>query len=196
MKRLGARWTMGVGLGVVMAVALVPAAAAWACLGLAGLTTSATGATQPGSTIQVKGVEFGSNPVQLHLDAIDGPVLATITPVSGNFTQAITLPSDLSTGPHVLVATESAATPNGVNNGAANGTPARALIQIGSPAAAPSSSQARVASLAQSSNSSSVGSLILIALAVAGAGLFLAGGAIFVASSQRRRSPERQTVAG
>jgi hypothetical protein len=179
-----------------MALALVPAAAAWACLGLAGLTTNATGATQPGSTIQVKGVEFGSNPVQLHLDAIDGPVLATINPVSGNFTQSLTLPADLSTGPHVLVATEAAATTNGLNNGAANGTPARALIQVGSPAAAPASSTARVATLAQSSNSGSVGTLILIALAVAGAGLFLAGGAIFVASSQRRRSLERQTVAG
>lgn len=181
-------WTIGFGL--VAAIVLVPAASAWACLGLAGLTASPT-AVQPGSTIQLKGVEFGSNPVDVHLDGLNGPILATITPNSGIFAQSVSLPADLSNGPHVLVATESAITANGLNNGAANGTPARALIQVGStPAPA---SPAPLATLTQSSNSGGIGTLVLIALGVAGVSLFLAAGGIFLASSRRRR-PEGEAI--
>jgi len=186
-------WTIG--LGLVAAIVLVPAASAWACLGLAGLTASPT-AAQPGSTIQLKGVEFGSNPVQIHLDGLNGPVLATIAPTSGIFTQSLTLPADLSNGPHVLVATESAVTANGLNNGAANGTPARALIQVG-PATASAASPAPLANLTQSSSSSGVGTFVLIALGVAGGSLFLAAGGIFLAGAfSRRRRAEGEAVIG
>ncbi|MGH9127105.1 MAG: hypothetical protein ACRDZ8_20635, partial [Acidimicrobiales bacterium] len=116
-------------------------------------------------------------------------------PNSGDFVQSISLPADLSNGPHVLVATESATTANGLNNGAANGTPARVLIQVGSTSAAPAS-PAPLATLSQSSNSGGFGTLVLIALGVAGASLFLAAGGIFVASASRRRRPEGEAVNG
>ncbi|MHB1535135.1 MAG: carbohydrate-binding protein [Acidimicrobiales bacterium] len=184
------RWTAGLALAGVGI--LLPVGAAWACLGLAGITTT-TASVQPGGTVTVNGVEFGSNPVQIHLDSITGPVLATAVPNSnsGNFTQAVTLPAGVASGQHVLVATEAAATPNGKNNGSSSGTPARTLIQVGSSAPAAASSVARPVNLA-SASSAGVGSLVLIGLVAAAASLLLAG-AVSLGASRRRR-PEAEAV--
>ncbi len=189
MKRSARRWTIGVALAGVGV--LLPASVAWACLSLAGITTGG-GSVPPGGTLTLTGVEFGSNPVQVHLDSLDGPVLATATPDtnSGNFTQAVTLPADVPAGQHVLMATEAAATANGKNNGAATGVPARAVIQVGN-SATPAAAPARPLALASNSGTG-VATLALIALVVAAAGLFLAG-AVSVAASRRRR-PEAETV--
>ncbi|MGH9077134.1 MAG: hypothetical protein ACRDY0_06745 [Acidimicrobiales bacterium] len=181
------RWTIGAaaaGVGI-----LLSASAAWACLSLAGLTTNQA-TVQPGGTLSVNGIEFGSNPVNIHLDTISGPVLATVTPNSnsGNFTQSVTLPAGVSSGQHVLVATEDAATANGKNNGSSTGVPARAVIQVGN-SSATSPAPARPASLASSSGTG-VGTLVVIALAVAAAGLFLAGSMSLVASRRRRGQAE------
>jgi len=189
MKRSARRWTIGVALAGVGV--LLPASAAWACLSLAGITTGG-GSVAPGGTLTLSGVEFGSNPVQVHLDSLDGPVLATATPdaKSGNFTQAVTLPADVPAGQHVLMATEAAATANGKNDGAATGVPARAVIQVGNSVAA-AAAPARPLALASNSGTG-VATLALIALVVAAAGLFLAG-AVSMAASRRRR-PEAETV--
>ena len=190
MKRSARRWTIGVALAGVGV--LLPASVAWACLSLAGITTGG-GSVPPGGTLTLTGIEFGSNPVQVHLDSLDGPVLATATPdaKSGNFTQAVTLPADVPAGQHVLMATEAAATANGKNNGAATGVPARAVIQVGNTAAAAAAAPARPLALASDSGTG-VATLALIALVVAAAGLFLAG-AVSMAASRRRR-PEVETV--
>lgn len=179
MRRSGLRWSAAI--AVVGAVVLLPLAAAWACLGLAGLTTS-SGNVQPGGTATLTGVEFGKNPVELRVDSLTGPVLATVVPKGGRFTQDVTLPADLPAGQHVIVATESAVTPDGQNNGAANGVPARSLIQVGTPAPAPA--PAPPLSLASNSGIGAL-ALALIALATAGGGLLLAGGASLLASRRR-----------
>lgn len=193
MKRSLRRWMTG-GL-VAGALAIVPAGAAWACLSLAGVTTSSA-TVQQGGTVTVNGVEFGSNPVQIHLDSLDGPVLATVTPNSdsGGFSQAVPLPADISAGQHVLVATEPAATTNGKNNGSSTGVPARTLIDVTGPggAAAPgavTSSAAPTVNLTANSGAGA-GTLGLIGLAAAAASLFLAGGISLVVARRRRPEPE------
>lgn len=183
---------LSVGIAMVGAAVMIPASFAWACISLAGITTSAA-SLQSGGTVTVNGIEFGTNPVQLHLDSLTGPVLATAVPdtTSGNFTQAVTLPADVGSGQHVLVATEAAATPDGKNKGSSTGVPARAAIQVGTGTPAPAATPVRP--LQVSSNSgTSVGTLALIGLAVAAAGLFLAGSVSLAAS--RRRRPQGEAV--
>lgn len=178
-------WRYAAGITVVGAVLLGPAATAWACLGLAGITTSSS-TVQPGGSIVVKGVEFGANPVDIRLDSLTGPVVAMVTPKQRGFDQTINLPADIAPGPHVVVATESAVTANGKNNGAANGTPARALIQVGTAPGGAVSSSARPLALTSSSSGIGLGSLALVALATVGVGFFLAGA--FSAVVSRRRA--------
>lgn len=172
-------------VGVLAAgvIALVQASVSWACIFLAGITVSA-GNVQPGGSVTVNGIGFGSNPVDLHLDTLTGPVLATVTPdPKGNFHQAVTVPQNAANGQHVLVAAEAAATPSGSNDGSAQGVPARAVFQVGTAAPAPAASPARPV---QVDSTAGGGTLILIAVAVAVVGLLLAGLASLAASRSRR----------
>ncbi|MHB1535895.1 MAG: carbohydrate-binding protein [Acidimicrobiales bacterium] len=177
------RWTIGLaaaGLGI-----LVPVGAAWACLGIAGLTTNSA-SVQPGGTLGVTLTEFGATPAQIHLDSVTGPVLATVAHpgkgMSGLTTTTVTIPAGTADGQHVLIATEP-------GNGMLAGIPARAVIQVGNAVPA-SASAARPASVTTASGTS-VGSLALIALAVAAVGLFLAGSLTLVGS---RRRPQAEAV--
>lgn len=179
--------------GVVLVagvVALLYTSTSWACIFLAGITASPA-SVQPGGSLDIKGLSFKSNPVDLRLDTPTGAVLATVTPDSkGNFSQPVTIPQDVGTGPHVVVATEAAATPDGRNNGAAQGVPARAAFQVGGAAAA-AASPARPVQVAKTVT---FGTLVLIAVAVCCAGLLL-GYAISLVASRSRR-PEPATVTG
>src|SRR5256714_10945962 len=122
--------------GVIAGGILFPVAAARACLPVASLTAN-TAQVQPGSQVTVTGSEFGSNPVDIHFNALTGPVLATLTPDSnGNFSGAVTIPSDAAPGSAVLLATEAAAIAKGTT-GSSPGVPARALIQVVGPGGAP-----------------------------------------------------------
>jgi len=178
------RWL--VGAGVVGAALLIPASVAWACLGIAGLTVNPATA-QPGDTVAVTLTEFGSTPAQIHMDSVSGPVLATIAHpgkgMSGLTTANITIPADTSVGPHVLIATEP-------GNGMLAGIPARAVIQVGNASLTPTGA-ARPVALTAASSGISATTIALIALAVAGAGLFLAGMVSLVLSHRR---PEAEAV--
>jgi hypothetical protein len=183
----GRRLTFGVLLAVV--VALLYASTSWACIFLAGITTSAS-SVQPGGSLTINGLSFGSNPVQLHLDTLTGTVLATANPNGkGNFSQAVTIPQGVSPGQHVLVATEEAATPDGANDGSSQGVPARATFQVGT---AGSTDVATSAGPVQVAKSAGVGTLALIGVAVACVGVFIGGLISLVASRSRR--PEAVTV--
>jgi hypothetical protein len=171
-----------------MAAVLVPAAVAWACVAVVSLTL-ASSTVQPGGTLTVTGREFsGGVPVQLHLDSATGPVLATVagTQIKGtmtsSWTQIVTVPANVSSGPHLLLATQDQ---HDMNSGA----PARAAFYVGTSAPAPAAVQARPLSLAVSSGPSASG-LVVIALVVAGAALLVAGLGIYLASrgSARTRS--------
>lgn len=185
MSRSVRRWTVGV--GAAGAVLMVPVAFAWACVGLVSLTTTMN-TVQAGSTVTVVGKEFAAGaPVDIHLDTVDGPVLATAPPPSGTMTSVfmldVPLPANLSNGPHILIATQIEHNMNG-------GAPARAVIYVGSSPAVSGAPAARPAKLLASTGPS-VGSRVLIGVGVAVVALFLAG--IFMAAASRTR-PETEAV--
>ncbi len=171
------RWIVG---GAAAGIALlVPASAAWACLGIAGFTTSSP-TVQAGGTINVTLTEFGSTPAQIHLDSVTGPVLATVDHpgkgMMGLTTAPLTIPAGTANGQHVLIATEP-------GNGMLAGIPARALIYVGVPAA--SLATTGLPTAVTTSGGASTGTLVLVALAVAAVGIFLAGSVALVMSRRR-----------
>jgi hypothetical protein len=182
----------GLAAAVAFGALLIPAAVAWACLPVANVTSSPA-AAQAGQQVNITGSEFGSNPVQIHFNALNGPVLATFTPDSnGNFAGAVTLPADATTGPAVLVATEASATATG-NGGSSPGVPTRTVVQIlgpggSAPLAVSPASQARPSGVVTSSSGVGSGALILVALGVFGVALFLAGGVALLTSGRRRQA--------
>jgi hypothetical protein len=132
--------------GGIAAALIVPAIVVYACVGVVGLSASPT-SVQPGGTFTLKGKDFvTTTPVQIHLDTIDGPVIATVTQQTGSgvmsstFSQSVTLPSSVSSGQHVLIATQNAHNMNG-------GNPARAVIYVGTTAPGASGPEARPASV-------------------------------------------------
>jgi hypothetical protein len=172
---------------------LFPLAAAWACLPVASLTSNPAQA-QPGSQVTITGSEFGSNPVDIHFNALTGPVLATLTPDSnGTFSGAVTIPSDAAPGSAVLVATEAAATPKGPK-GSSPGVPARALIQVVGPGGAPLAPAGPVAGARPVSplitSSVEAGALALVALGALGVALLVAASITMVGTRRARPAPQ------
>jgi hypothetical protein len=109
-------------------------------------------------------------------------------PAMGSFT----VPSDAQPGPNVVIMTQSSA------DGKLLQAPIRAVVTVtanGSAAAQaaplPSPGTPRANGLATTSGSVATGSLILVALGVAGIGIFLAGLGVFVAG---RRSHQPGTL--
>ena len=166
-----------------IAAAMVPAAIAYACIGVVGLSTSPS-VVQPGGTVTVTGKDFvNDKPVVLHLDSADGPVIYTVPNSIGdvmtsNFSVTFQLPSSVSTGAHVLVATQDEHDMNG-------GNPARAALYVGitpgntNPAARPAT--------AIIDNGPGIGGLTLIALAAMAFALVLF--IVFAALAGRRQLP-------
>ena len=167
----------------------VPAAIVWACVSVASLTASPQ-SPQPGGTVTVTGGDYVPGfPVQIHLDTVTGPVLGTVASPTGpssmrsTFKTDVTLPSNLSTGQHVLIATQDA-------HNMTAGIPARAVIYVG---AAPPGAQHSTRSAAPSIETGlSAGALALIAAGAAVVGLLLLVGVMLV-TSQR---PPRPGAAG
>lgn len=158
----------------VMTVLIVPAIVVYACVGVVGLSASPS-SVQPGGTFTLKGMDFvPTAPVQIHLDTIDGPVITTVThqtgtgSMSSRFSMDVTLPSNVSSGQHLLIATQNAREMNG-------GNPARAVIYVGGPAPAAAGPEARPAA-ATIDSGPGWGVLALVALAAAIVG-FIAFGA-------------------
>ncbi len=167
---------------------MVTASFAWACVGLMSLTTTSS-TVPPGGTVTVIGREFAQGaPIEIHLDSPDGPVLATVPPLSDTMTSQfrvpVTIPTNIQNGPHVLVATEAYHYMN-------VGTPARAAIYVGVAPPASAVPGVRPAKIPVSSGPSAL-SLILIALGVAAVGLVLAG--LWSAAGARRQPPQAVTA--
>ena len=163
-------------------MALVPASMSSACIFLADFTISPA-SVQPGGSLTVNGIRFGVNPVEIRLDSLTGRLLATITPDGRNFHQQVTIPADVGTGQHVLVASQSPVTADGRNNGAAQGLPTRALFQVGT--AAPTDAATPGGAIARASRVG-LGILVLIGAAVAVAALLLVALTSRVVSRGRR----------
>ncbi len=179
--------------GVIAGGVLFPWAAAWACLPVASLTSNPAQA-QPGSQVTITGSEFGKNPVDIHFNALSGPVLATLTPDSnGNFSGAVTIPSDAAPGSAVLVATEAAATATG-SKGSSPGVPARALVDVVGPGGAPLAPAGPVAGARPVSplttSSAGAGALALVALGALGVALLLAASVTMIGTRRARPAPQ------
>ena len=185
------RRSSGLALVAVAMGIMVPAATAWGCVGLVSLTATPN-TVAPGGTVTVVGKEFAAKaPVLIHFDSITGPVLATFpspgpSTMTSQFKLMVTIPSDASVGPHLLVATQEEHNMNG-------GNPARAVIYVGTsaPAANPSAGAAGRSTNLLAKSGIGVGTLAIVAVAVAGVCLFLAGLVYLVVG---RRRPEAEAV--
>ena len=182
-----ARRRLMLGTVAVLGV-LIPASWAWACVAPVSLTT-ANNQVQPGGTIKVIGREMAPGaPVEIRLDAVDGPILTTLTGQVGGMTAKwetdVTIPANTPYGKHVLYAVQNYRNMNAVIP--------KAAIYVGTqpdPAPVPES---RPRSLDVGSGPSGL-SLVLLALGVAAAGLLIAGG-ISVLAGGKRTGPEAQPV--
>lgn len=174
------RWAMG-SLGAAAAV-VIAAATAWACVSGPSLNLSTVNA-KPGQEVQISGRDFNKvDPVAVRWNALDGPVLGTFETVAatGNafgrsFDGRITVPADAKAGSYVLIATQTNP------EGKMSQMPVRALLTVTPEGgaqpivgAAPSQTD-RQDRLVTSDDSIGGGTLALVALGVAGVGMFIAG---------------------
>lgn len=186
MRRSFGRWAGGAVAAAAIAVTVTVGAVAsqaWACVGLMSLTTSPS-SVPPGGQVTVVGKEFAQGaPIEIHLDATTGPVLATVPApkdtMTSQFNVKVTIPASTPAGQHVLVATQAYHYMN-------TGTPARATIYVGTPAPAGSVVPAARPAGVVLDKGPSGGALVLTALAVSALAL-LAAATIALATS--RRSP-------
>ncbi|HEV2767425.1 MAG TPA: hypothetical protein VGV63_06950 [Acidimicrobiales bacterium] len=164
---------------------LIPAGLAWACVTVVAFRTTGPGTVEPGGTVEVFGADFArGEPVNIHLDSLDGPVLATVpspmpSTMTSRFTVPVPIPADVSPGPHLLIATQDHYDMN-------VGIPARAAIYVDSSPPAELVPAQRATALTVSDGPSTA-SLLLIGLGVAAAGLLMAAGASMIAARRPAR---------
>ncbi len=134
MRHIGKRVWVSLAMGL-LAVPLSAASLAYACTGLATLSTSAASAA-PGDIITVSARGFSphdpsdsrTSPAELRMDSMTGPVIGTASPSSaqsgGNFSVQITVPK-VEAGDHVLIATQTRS-----DGRPSYGTPARTVLTV------------------------------------------------------------------
>ena len=169
----------------LVVAALVPALIVFACVSVAALTATPQ-SVQPGGTVTVKGGDYVPGfPVQVHLDTVTGPVLATVASPTGPsamrsaFTIDVTLPANIGSGQHVLIATQDA-------HNMSAGIPARAVIYVA--AGVPSAPHSTRSAAPVVETGPSIGALALIAVGAAAAGLLILGIVVVLMSGRRSRT--------
>ena len=177
-------------LGAVAVLSIVvPVSAAWACVAPVSLTT-VNPMVQPGGVVPVVGRETAPGaPIEIHLDAVTGPLLTTVTGQKGGMSSRwewdVPIPANIPYGTHVLYAVQ--------NYRNMNATIPKATIYVGvqpPPAAVP---DARAGSLDVGSGPRGV-TLALIGLGVAAGGLVVAGALTVLAGSNARSKPAAEPV--
>lgn len=185
MRQLRRAGLVGAGAGIV---AVLVAAAAWACIPVATLNVSPAQA-RPGEQVTVTGSFYGKkSPVVLRFNTLDGPVVGTITPdkSSGLLSGTFVVPADARPGNYVLIATQEA-----VRGETTWGVPSRALLTVvgqgGAPVVGAPLAPAEVNRPVGLVEGDSVGGgeLLLAGLGVAGVAMFLAGMAALLAGRRR-----------
>jgi hypothetical protein len=190
------RRKMGLILVFGAALPLVVASAAWACGVLATLTLDSKVVT-PGQAVTVTGKNYaapaaGVSAVTVRLKSRAGTVLTTVPATGGKIADTFTVPSSLSPGWYVVLATQ---TVNGVTK---SGTPGRTTMRVsGSTAAvaAPWSSSTPsgpAASHTTVNAGSGNGSLYAILLAAGLSLSMLAGGWKLLSRRGRRAAGDAQ----
>jgi hypothetical protein len=177
-------------LGAVAVLGIVvPVSTAWACVAPASLTT-VNPKVQPGGVVRVIGRETGPGaPIEIHLDAANGPLLTTVTGQPGGMTSRwewdVPIPANIPYGTHVLYSVE--------NYRNMNATIPKATIYVGVEPPPGPVPDARAGSLDVGSGPSGA-SLALIVLGVAAGGLLVAGGLTVLAGSNGRSNPAAESV--
>jgi hypothetical protein len=142
-----------------------------------------------------------TNPVEIRAGSVDGPILGTFQPNEELYAMwgpgKVRIPENARPGTYYLFATQTLA----ANETHIRGVPARGELTIvglagsapvlGAAPEVPLEEQEQVGLLEE--EPVSTGSVLLVALGVAGAGLFIAG--LAVAFSSRRRPPGQPSVA-
>lgn len=167
----------------------LPVSAAWACVAPVSLTT-VNPKVQPGGVVRVVGRETGPGaPIEIHLDAVTGPLLTTVTGQKGGMSSRwewdVPIPANIPYGTHVLYAVQ--------NYRNMNATIPKATIYVGVQPPPDPVPDARAGSLDVGSGPSGA-SLALIALGVAAGGLLVAGGLTALAGSNGRSKPAAESV--
>jgi hypothetical protein len=137
-----------------------------------------------------------TNPVEIRAGSIDGPILGTFQPNEESYAMwgpgTVKIPENVQPGTYYLFATQTLAP----NESHIRGVPARGEVTIlgaggapvlGAAPEIPLDEQPTIGLLEE--EPVSTGSVLLVALGVAGAGLFLAGLAVALASRRRESTP-------
>ncbi len=179
------------GLGVV-----VPATAAWAPH--VPQLLIAPGQARPGDQVAVSGTRgYGyTNPVEIHLDAVDGPLLGSFRPDTQVYAAwgpgTITIPADTKPGTYTLFATQKLTEVEQH----IRGVPARATIEVIGAGGPPVAGRPLVTPGDTGTNTlvkrhgPSGAAYVLVGLGVAGLAMFVAGVGSVVAGRRRTASAE------
>src|SRR5262245_15199811 len=98
------RWGMTFGVVAAMLVAL--ASAAWACTAWTSMSPLSVPAGGPGTTVRVT-AKVPTGPAEIRWDGITGPLLGTAEVEDGSFTREVRIP-DAPAGVHYVVVTNAA----------------------------------------------------------------------------------------
>jgi hypothetical protein len=169
-----------------IAVLGIAASAAWACVS-GPVVNLSTVAAKSGEEVTITGTGFRqADPVQVRWNALDGPIVAELAkPENQTINANFTVPAGTAPGSYVVIVGQT-------KNGKTSLSPIRAVLNVVGPsgqapvlgADATSDAGDRIPALVHSDNDVSNGTLALVALGVAGIGMFAAGVAA-LASSRR-----------
>lgn len=206
MARIVRPWHGGrmaiVGVAMTAGMWLFPAAAAWAPH-VPQMNVVPT-QVSPGGQVAVVGTRgYGyTNPVEIHLNAVDGPTLGSFQPDTQVYAAwgpgNITIPADTKPGTYTLFATQVLA-PTETH---IRGIPARSTLDVIGPGGPPVLAAVPVAPGDQGSadltrkSSLGTGALVLLGLGVAGVAMLIAGLASLAAGRRRRTADVGGRVAG
>jgi hypothetical protein len=178
---------LGTGALASIAVLGIAASTAWACVS-GPVVNLSTVTAKPGEQVTVTGTGFRQpDPVQIRWNALDGPVVAQLAKPDSS--QAISatfaVPAGTAPGSYVVIVSQT-------RDGKPSLSPVRAVLNVVGPsgqtpvlgADTSSDSGDRMPALVRADNDVSNGTLALVALGVAGIGMFAAGVAA-LASSRR-----------
>ena len=165
----------------------IAASAAWACVS-GPVVNLSTMSAKPGEQVTLTGTGFRqADPVQVRWNALDGPIVAELAKPdsSQTITATFAVPPGTVPGSYVVIVSQT-------KDGKPSLSPIRAVLNVVGPSGqAPvlgadttSGAGDRLPALVQSDNDVSNGTLALVALGVAGIGMFAAGVAA-LASSRR-----------
>ena len=180
-----------IALGALASLTVVglAAASAWACVS-GPVVNLSTVKAKAGEQVTLTGTGFRqADPVQVRFNALDGPVLAELAkPDNQTINMSFTVPPGTQPGNYVVIVTQNRA-------GSLSLSPIRAVLSVVGPSGqAPvlGADQSidtveRAPGLVRADDSVSTGTLALVALGVAGIGMFAAGVAALATS--RRGGP-------